>query len=798
MSQGIINFVVVGAKNSGKTVFLSTLFGMESSLATANKETTEYLKANWNELKTGALPSATSSRVITLEFKYKTDEYSVGFDIDDYDGYFVETLGTDEEQTQEDRELLRKKIEEAEGLLFFFPFEKKIDEESMERFQYEINTFIQLIKDVYPDQKDLPIPVVIAVSKWDRSPHFRAQDEYQNVIDYIDSVEAYQASMKMVRSFFSDVKIEPVSSFGKTDDGIHPVKGRIDPYNLRGPFEYFLKVTFEKFENKAEKLKASNDLETLYSFLTTIYNDVRFFKEGKLIKLHSVVENEYSTSIIEKLKSAKYPSEQNEIISDNSFLLSNIKNKDLLKKIKLLVSIKKAKKNRRTIVIGSAILSALLCFGYGLFAYKAYEKEKITFLTIQKINTENSLKDFDDRCNEYLKEYKGKSIFLPFTDIVVHRQHVEAGLSSAKSIFVKELTEVYNVIKSQDPNERNLSKISELQARAELFPTLEISQRIMDLRDQFSTRLERRQEVASIVNEAKSLLASDSDLSEIENILGKLNDLPDDGEVPGLRIKLSQRLDTLQLQAEFNQLYNEVKEAKRVQEIKQIVGKKWRSDFQENFAQTLRGLIQEKVTAIDSAAINDLQLRFEYVIDFDEQIRMIEEIGSYCIDIPQLTFHYERSQYIKNKFEEAKNSTAKYKKVLDYGVPIRTIKFGANSKKNDPLGFACESWSGRNNEIFVKIINDHFNVNISHKNSTCCNNNTDGSQVMFWSEPGHLRSGVYHVDVTEDDMAMLLREDDHETATISVSKAHLLQLFNDGQKRFSFPNNTYYFIEFTM
>ena len=92
MQDGVISFVIVGAKNSGKTVFLSTLFGQEDAFVSANKKTKEYLEANWKRLKKGKTPSATSGIIKRLDFQYKGREHTASFAIDDYDGYFVETL----------------------------------------------------------------------------------------------------------------------------------------------------------------------------------------------------------------------------------------------------------------------------------------------------------------------------------------------------------------------------------------------------------------------------------------------------------------------------------------------------------------------------------------------------------------------------------------------------------------------------------------------------------------------------------------------------------------------------------
>jgi hypothetical protein len=230
MSDGVINFVIIGAKNSGKTVFLSTLFGQENAFASADKKTKEYLEANWKKIKKGKTPSATSGLIRRLDFQYKSKDHAVHFSIDDYDGYFAETLSDADEHTQEDRDTLKKNIKKASGLMFLFPYERKHDEESLERFLYETDTFIQLIREIYPDRKDLPIPTVIAVSKWDQSRYFKKADEQQRAAEYIESVEAYRIAGAKIKTYFADVTVMPVSSFGFSIDGIHPVSGKIKPY----------------------------------------------------------------------------------------------------------------------------------------------------------------------------------------------------------------------------------------------------------------------------------------------------------------------------------------------------------------------------------------------------------------------------------------------------------------------------------------------------------------------------------------------------------------------------------------
>ena len=788
MAKGLLNFVVVGAKNSGKTVFLSTLFGMGSCLATANKETTDYLKSNWDELNNGSLPKATSSRVVTLEFQYKTEKYSIGFAIDDYDGYFIETLSADDEVTQDDRNRLKRNIKESEGLLFFFPYEEDHDDESILRFRYEINTFIQLIKEIYPDQKALPIPAYIAVSKWDRSPHFGLSDQNQKAMEYLDSVEPYQAAMAMIKTFFVDLKVEPLSSFGKSQDGVHPIKGKIQPYNLTGPFDYFLDVCFQRFEQKADELQAANYLPALYEFLTAIYNDIRFYKDGKLVDLHSVVEAEYASDVIQQLKAANGVRQQNSILQKHSFLCHNLKNEQIRDEIDLIVTQTRHQSKQRKAIFAALIVLAVFISVYGVFAYREYQKEYSAFFAIQQLKPQNMPKEFSDRCIEYLGRYKGASFFLPFTNMAKHREYVQEAYASARTAYADSMAEDLNRIKAQDPNEVALDDISELRARSDLFPDLEISQKIKAIYDQLKAHIEQRTATKLLLDKANILLSHDPDLKDIEATLDRMNQLPDDKDVSRVKANLSERLLKLQQESEFTQLYNEIKEEKQVREIPKLIRMRWKSDFPEEFNQKLRTLIQEKIKDSDSEAINDLKMRFELATEIAEQERTLGQIDDYFVEIPQLKFHYARPQYLADRLQNARQCTADYRQLLNKGILVQNIVFGATQKKNRPIGFSCGVFMGK--QIILEFGDKKFSYN--DKPKPICTETGEGRQELQWQPWLTLMPGTYNIKVTE---ASLLR-DDLIYETVSISQNDILHLYNNGKKEFLFDKNPDYYVLF--
>ena len=82
-NEDILNLVLIGAKNSGKTYFLSQL---PNSLVSANDSTTRYLKEIKENIKQYGQTQATSATWQELEFIYQNEEYGkINFNIDDYE-----------------------------------------------------------------------------------------------------------------------------------------------------------------------------------------------------------------------------------------------------------------------------------------------------------------------------------------------------------------------------------------------------------------------------------------------------------------------------------------------------------------------------------------------------------------------------------------------------------------------------------------------------------------------------------------------------------------------------------------
>ncbi len=118
--NGTLNFVLIGAKATGKTVYLASLYLNTKELTSKDARTVEYLKPLADALSDGEFPQATAGNLHELMFNYKDQNYACQVQIDDVDGYFVETMHKDDPTTQKQRDTLIQNIKTSEGIIFSF------------------------------------------------------------------------------------------------------------------------------------------------------------------------------------------------------------------------------------------------------------------------------------------------------------------------------------------------------------------------------------------------------------------------------------------------------------------------------------------------------------------------------------------------------------------------------------------------------------------------------------------------------------------------------------------------------
>ena len=195
-SYGEINFVLIGAKSTGKTVYLLSLYLKSRNIRAKDEKTISYLKPLAEKFENGELPEATSASFQELHFNYIDDKFNIVFQIDDYDGRFTQVYH--EEKNSEYIKKLGDYIKNAEGIIFFLPYEEQFDKDKFFDFKTEIDLFIEEASSKYKDRTKVPIPAVIAVTKWDKSPNFKSKNEYEKAVEYIESNEIFKTIINWI------------------------------------------------------------------------------------------------------------------------------------------------------------------------------------------------------------------------------------------------------------------------------------------------------------------------------------------------------------------------------------------------------------------------------------------------------------------------------------------------------------------------------------------------------------------------------------------------------------------------
>ena len=378
-TKGNINFVLIGSRATGKSVYLTSLYLNIKNITAQDKRTTDYLKLMANQLEEGKYPSATAGNLHELMFNYKNDNFSSSIQIDDVDGYFIETLSETDEHTQTERNKFIKNLELSKGIIFFFPYQEVFNEASIKEFNYQIDTIISTLKKVYNNEELLPIPAVIAVSKWDDSPYYKNEDEVAKAIEYLEDKKFFRLAKDKLESYFSKLKIIPLSAIGQN---IH----QIEPYNIEKPIEFFLKETYANWTTQIDKLK--DNKEELFVFLSKIYFDIKLYNNGKYDKLYQELEKEYATKIFQELDGIETIEMYKLFEEKNLHLINALFPKNRTKIIEIKNRLEKSKKVKKW----SGITISLMAVGVvvvGIIAWNAKtllvknESELFTDITME-------------------------------------------------------------------------------------------------------------------------------------------------------------------------------------------------------------------------------------------------------------------------------------------------------------------------------------------------------------------------------------------------------------------------------
>lgn len=262
-TKDTLTLVVIGPKHAGKTVYLTALAN-SPGVSLSDPATIEVVSLHWKTLQDGKTPPATAGSIANLVFTFQCDmadqSYNVDFAMPDYDGHFAETLSKYEGNN--DVSKLRDAIAEADGFIVFMPVGDD-DIATMEELRHEIGSFVGILRKVYDEDAKVPAPLIIAVNKWDKSPAFKNKDEDKAALNYVESIEIYRLIYERLKSFFANVTVLPLSSYGHQTEDANPVPGAFAPYRVIEPIMLVVKAFFANLSNRVDREKESKDYASL-------------------------------------------------------------------------------------------------------------------------------------------------------------------------------------------------------------------------------------------------------------------------------------------------------------------------------------------------------------------------------------------------------------------------------------------------------------------------------------------------------------------------------------------------------
>ena len=384
-----------------------------------------------------------------LYFKYG----SINFEIDDYDGYFTETISskrdlteeekkdkkdkkdelektlkndslTDEERkqlknkfTEIDKELmaveskqardkLLESVEKAEGIFFFIPYEE--DDSRLKNFVNEVGEFIKLAQ--FKSTAKSPLPASIVITKWDTSSHLGRNDEKEKAKEYIEGNPYISKAFNLINNYFSNVEIIPVSVCKN--------------YNLSAPIDYSLEVIFKRWYNKVLSYKKEKKHKKLLTFLSKRYNDIRHNKKFDFVKEYDEIQKLYIKDIKKELLEKNNYQEKEKYLNNVSVHYKT--KRELLKPLFEEVHREKKKvlfrKKRNKII--SAL--ALILLGVIIWQHKnKLEVEEKYYKIIDNYEKNVSYAILKKDLTKFLKDYKNVSLMYTFADIPSKRGRIQ-------------------------------------------------------------------------------------------------------------------------------------------------------------------------------------------------------------------------------------------------------------------------------------------------------------------------------------------------------------------------------------
>ena len=261
---------VFGARASGKTMFFTVLYGLSGykdkddkfSVVCNDEETQEYLRNNYGYLLDGKLPPRTEANEATeidMNYYYNKNNYSLRSL--DFAGELIGKISINDEGLVKEFFDRQKNVFEffanCGGILIFLtPNENK--QECFDR-QNEVNRLLGMLEE-QKGKWSVDLPVTIVLTKWDKMEHFvngdvgTPEEEQQKAMNYVNEHPIYKNIYTLIYGVTENVKVFPLSAFGRSKDGDMPPDELNKPFNLFAPLVWTSKRRDKVWADKVQEI----------------------------------------------------------------------------------------------------------------------------------------------------------------------------------------------------------------------------------------------------------------------------------------------------------------------------------------------------------------------------------------------------------------------------------------------------------------------------------------------------------------------------------------------------------------
>jgi len=772
--KGELNFVLLGAKSTGKTWYLKHL-AKRKEISAINEVTINYLDQIKDETQ------ATSISYTELFFNYKNNEFNIEFQIDDYDGNFVETWHNSS-INKEYKDKLTEYVKESEGIFIFLPFENKHDNEKFARMEKETDIFINTIKEEYGEEHNLlPIPIVFLVSKWDNSPDFKTDNELDKVKEYLTSNKSLQLIQEKVMQHFESFEVMPISS--EKD------------HNMLNPIQYALEVTFKRWEDIIKKLQEKGDREELLDYIKEKLYDIKFYKEGKYKELYEEIEAEIAPKYIQEVQTIDNIAELKSYINKNRTVLDALsdKNQNIItdKKEQLQT---RAKKKKIIISLSAAIILGISAYGFTI--YSTIQKEENLFKNIGvEYQHKNYIKTLTD-IEQYYQVFKSTQNKQHYDKLKLIQEELKLKIREDIQSDFKNLEDTNSLVKSWDMINKIKNTMTTFKISGEFKSNVE---------SEFSKLQGLYENYTDAVNSIDGLSLETISKDNLDEIFILLNSFDAYSEAQKLREKLSEKFQTIKMLAlqtseiseddlnnlievastmnifkeEIEELNTKLEEVKienlykefvenlnnedNLNDVISYIENHWDfKNYDANKMQRARQLINQKLNEKIKGILEDIPEKVENVDDYSKLVDKLKIIYGYRDAIIKLPLENQSpiTTEIQTKLTEKYDLYKKYNDILVNGISTSVFQFYA---KNGGKELALTKYDSEL-DIYIN----------GYKIYECKNGFENGSIKLYTSATYKPRK--YTIKVIERD----LTGDDMVSGSFTLSINEIITLYNEG------------------